>query len=220
MKLAKRILMYCIGIMTLSFGVAFSVSINLGVSPISSMPYALSLVTGINLGSVTTSVMIFFLILQWLLLGKEFKPSNFLQIIASFVYGYFVHIASYFVSFISISDFIVIRVLMLLFSIAIISLGISLYTSAKIIPIPADGMVLVIAEKLNKKMGNIKVYFDCGMVIAAASICIIFLGRIDSVGLGTIITALGVGRCLGFFNRKLYISLSKFYETYEEGQLI
>ena len=45
-----RILLYCVGLMFLAFGVAFSVNSNLGVSPVNSLPYVISLILKVDLG--------------------------------------------------------------------------------------------------------------------------------------------------------------------------
>ena len=50
MKMLMRILLYCVGLMFLAFGVAFSVNSNLGVSPVNSLPYVISLILKVDLG--------------------------------------------------------------------------------------------------------------------------------------------------------------------------
>ena len=53
-----RILLYCVGLMFLAFGVAFSVNSNLGVSPVNSLPYVISLILKVDLGRCIIGVFI------------------------------------------------------------------------------------------------------------------------------------------------------------------
>ena len=57
-----RILLYCVGLMFLAFGVAFSVNSNLGVSPVNSLPYVISLILKVDLGRCIIGVFITYMI--------------------------------------------------------------------------------------------------------------------------------------------------------------
>ena len=45
----KKALIYVTGLLFMAFGVAFSVNSSLGVSPVNSLPYAISRITGLDL---------------------------------------------------------------------------------------------------------------------------------------------------------------------------
>ena len=49
-----RIPMYFIGLFIMTIGIAFSVKSNLGVSPVSSIPYTMTCVWGIEMGKATS----------------------------------------------------------------------------------------------------------------------------------------------------------------------
>ena len=70
-----RIPMYFIGLFIMTTGVALSVKSNLGVSPVSSIPYTITCVWGIEMGKATILFHIVLVILQILLLRKNFKAS-------------------------------------------------------------------------------------------------------------------------------------------------
>lgn len=52
-KLGIRLLFYFGGLIIMTFGVAISVKSDLGVTPISSIPYTMTVVTGMDLGIAT-----------------------------------------------------------------------------------------------------------------------------------------------------------------------
>ena len=75
-----RIPMYFIGLFIMTIGIALSVKSNLGVSPVSSIPYTITCVWGIEMGKATILFHIILVILQILLLRKNFKPVQLLQV--------------------------------------------------------------------------------------------------------------------------------------------
>ena len=52
-RLVKRYLVLCLGLMIMAFGVAFSIKAGLGTSPISSVPYVVSLFSPLTVGTAT-----------------------------------------------------------------------------------------------------------------------------------------------------------------------
>lgn len=48
---ATRIILYIIGLFFMAMGVAFAVNSNLGVSPVTSLPYVISLIVNMELGT-------------------------------------------------------------------------------------------------------------------------------------------------------------------------
>ena len=81
-----RVLFYIGGIMIIALGVGIAIKSDLGVSPVSSIPYTLDRVAGIETGNATILFNIFLVFVQIALLRKDFKPINFLQVLISFLY--------------------------------------------------------------------------------------------------------------------------------------
>ena len=81
-----RYLMFILGIGINSFGIALITKGALGTSQISSIPYVLSLkYSKISFGTWTFLLNILFIIMQVILLKKEFHPVQYLQIFANII---------------------------------------------------------------------------------------------------------------------------------------
>lgn len=65
--------MYFIGLFVMTIGIALSVKSNLGVSPVSSIPYTMTCVWGIEMGKATILFHIVLVLIQILLLRRKFK---------------------------------------------------------------------------------------------------------------------------------------------------
>ena len=111
-----RIPMYFIGLFVMTIGIALSVKSNLGVSPVSSIPYTITCVWGIEMGKATILFHIVLVILQILLLRKNFKPVQLLQIPVGVIFGYFTTFCNYMACFLPTPENLAIRIFMVLLS--------------------------------------------------------------------------------------------------------
>ena len=85
----KRLILYVLGLFFMSLGVSLSIQAGLGVSPVSSLAYALALTTGLSIGITTVLANVLFIIVQ-VILNKRIDLKEFvLQLIISFLFGFF-----------------------------------------------------------------------------------------------------------------------------------
>ena len=92
--LLPRLGIYILGLWVLAFGIALAVDSNLGVSPVSSLPYVVSLIFKVSLGTCTTVIYAGYVLLQ-MAISRKFQPALLLQLVFSTIFGYFVDAAKY-----------------------------------------------------------------------------------------------------------------------------
>ena len=195
-----RIALYCLGLLLLAFGVAISVNSNLGVSPVNSLPYVISKIIGIDMGTCVTAVFCSYILLQIIILRKEFQIINLLQIVFSTIFGYFVNFAKAIVGDFAIPTYFG-QLTMLAISIVFIALGIMLYMDVQMVPMPMEGLTSCLAKKLNKPFPTMKTIVDCIVVLTGLVLCFVFLGGLDGLREGTIITAVVTGKLIAIFKK-------------------
>ena len=71
-KMGTRLAAYFLGFLIMTLGIAISVKSNLGVSPVSSIPYTMTCVLGIEMGKATIIFHILLVLLQIIILRKDF----------------------------------------------------------------------------------------------------------------------------------------------------
>jgi uncharacterized membrane protein YczE len=197
-----RVLVYCLGLMLLAFGVAISVNSNLGVSPVNSLPYVVSQILQVPMGTCVTVIFCGYIALQVLILGREFQPVNLLQILFSTLFGYFVDFAKMVVGDFAIPTYFG-RLLMMGVSIVLIALGVLLYMDAQLVPMPMEGLSSTVAKKLGKSFPTMKTVIDCVVVLTGLVLCFVFLGRLDGIREGTVITAVVTGKLVGILKKPI-----------------
>lgn len=193
--------MYFIGLFVMTIGIALSVKSNLGVSPVSSIPYTMTCVWGIEMGKATILFHIVLVLIQILLLRKKFKPVQLLQVVIGVVFGYFTTFCNYMVSFLPTPENLGIRIIMVLASTVFVAFGIFLYLPADLIPLAGEGCMQAVSSVTHIEFSKVKIGFDCTMVLVSAITCLTVLHNLGSVGTGTIIAAILVGTLVGIINR-------------------
>ena len=203
-----RVGVYCLGLLLLAFGVAVSVNSNLGVSPVNSLPYVISKILNVQLGTCVTAVFCSYIVLQILILRREFQPVNLLQILFSTLFGYFVDFAKLVLEDFAIPTYAG-KLVMLAVSIVLIALGILLYMDAQLVPMPMEGLTASIAKKLGKPFPTMKTIVDCIVVGTGIVLCFVFLGGLDGIREGTVITAVVTGKIIALLRKPLSPVLQK-----------
>jgi uncharacterized membrane protein YczE len=200
-NLCKRFIIYLIGLFIMTAGVAVSVKSDLGVSPVSSIPYTMTCVWGIEMGKATIIFHIVLVLMQILLLRRRFKIKNLLQVLVGVVFGYFTTFSNMCVGFLPMPESMAIRFGMLLISAVLVAIGIFFYMPADIMPLAGEGAMLGVSDVSGLPFARVKVMFDCTMVIISLSTCLILLRKLGSVGIGTVIAAVLVGTILGIITK-------------------
>ena len=201
-NILKRMLVYIAGLFILTIGIALSVKSDLGVSPVSSIPYTMTCVWGIEMGKATIIFHCFLVLLQIILLRKNYKIKNLLQIVVGIMFGYFTTFCNWGVSFLPNPQNIVIRMGMLLISTVFVAFGIFLYLPADIMPLAGEGAMQAVSDVSGIAFSKVKIGFDISMVVISLVTCLIFIKSMGSVGIGTVIAAVLVGIELGVISKR------------------
>lgn len=196
-----RLLVYILGLFIMTLGISMSVKSNLGVSPVSSIPYTITCITGLEMGKATILFHIGLVLIQILILRRAFKIKNLLQIVVGIVFGYFTTFSNYLFSFLPTPDGMIIRLMLMIGSAVLIALGIFFYLPADIIPLAGEGAMKAVADKTHIIFNKVKIGFDVSMVAISLSACLIVLKAFASVGIGTIIASVLVGSVLGVITK-------------------
>ena len=192
MEKVKRYVIFLIGLFVNSFGVSFITKASLGTSPISSIPYVLSLNFKFTLGDFTIAFSLILIALQLFILQKDFKLEHWLQIPISFIFGYFIDFTMILLRGLNPENFIM-KIVSLLVGCVILGIGVYMEVFANVAMLPGESFVRAVASTWNFEFGIVKICFDVSMAVIAAIMSFIFAHKLLGVREGTIIAALLVG---------------------------
>ena len=202
MEKRKRYLIFLVGLFVNSLGVSLITKANLGTSPISSIPYVLSLNFPFTLGNFTIFFSIFLIVLQLIILRKNFKLEHILQIPVSIIFGYFIDLTMILFSWVNPEAYIM-KIVYLLIGCLILGVGVYMEVLADVVMLPGESFVRAIVLTWKTNFGTTKICFDVSMSVIAAVLSFIFAGRLAGVREGTVIAALLVGFIARLIGKKL-----------------
>ncbi|MGQ1947591.1 DUF6198 family protein [Geofilum sp. OHC36d9] len=202
--LVLKILIFTLGLFVMAFGVALSVKANLGVSPISCIPYVFSLKIAYTLGQLTILFNILLILFQIALLRKKYRLIQLVQLPVVFVFGFFIDLTLHMVSGINATNYIW-QTFWCLLSCVVIALGVFLEVKANVTYLPGEGLAMAISQTFKKEFGKAKIGVDSGMVIVGIISSLLFSHKVEGIREGTIVAAILVGFIAKFFSTRLKI---------------
>ncbi|MGM9614873.1 MAG: YitT family protein [Oscillospiraceae bacterium] len=207
----KRIVKYILGLMTMAVGVVLMKKAALGITPITSLPLALNEVLPVlSLGNWTILFHIL-CILAIMVITKKADVKTLLMFPVGIGFGYFIDLLLWI--FRMETDLIAVRILLLGLGIPVSGLGVALINDADLMLPSPDGLIRTIAAHYNKRYPIVKIIGDCTWVAAAAVIELSVLHRLAAVNIGTIASALLVGKTIQLWNRLLFSPKSSAAEN-------
>ena len=197
---SKRCLTLVLGLLVIAFGVAISTQANLGTSPVSCLPYAVSNILPFTVGNLTVALHLCLIALQIILLRKNYKPIQLTQVLIAFVLGWFIDFAMLIVSHLQISGYVMQWVFCLI-SCVLVAFGVFLEVKANLVVLAAEGLAKALSQVTGKDFGKMKIAVDVSMVAIAILVSMVFLGHLVGVREGTLAAAILVGAIVRVFNR-------------------
>ncbi len=198
--MVKRILIYCAGVLILALGLVLNSKTGLGVSAVLCLPFALSKITSLSFGTLTTILYLIFVAAQ-LVMTRKADMAIILQLPFSVLFGWIIDFYNLFIKIENPS--FVVGLCLLAAAVVLTALGVVMMVSMNLIINPADGFSHTIAKITGKPFGTVKLIADTGLVCLTAIVCMVLVQHLIGIGLGTIVSAFCIGPLINFFTGKL-----------------
>lgn len=212
-----RGIFYVLGLLILALGIILNTKSGLGVSPIISVSYSISTILGVNFGNMTFVLYAVFVVIEVLIhialkkgQGKELLITlgkDLLQLPLSLVFTRFMNLFSTWIP--APTHGFPLQLLVLVAGIICTGIGAAMSLDMRIIPNPGDGIVQAIADCIRKPVGFTKNCFDLFNICISISVGLIFAHRLIGIGVGTVLSVIGVGRVIALFNHLFMGKLTK-----------
>ena len=198
---ARRLLCYTAGMIILAIGLTLTAQSGLGTSPLTSIAFVLGKCLDMRFSDTTLIMFSVFVIIQ-IILEKKKTPAAIskllLQIPLSILFTRVMGLIQRLIDLTGAA--LPLRIFVLILAVILTGIGAALTLYTNLIPNPGDGIVKALACSVAKPLGRVKNVFDIANVTAAALISLIVLGRLEGVGIGSVIAMLGVGRVIALCN--------------------
>ncbi len=195
-----RAVCYVLGMLILAVGLTLTAETHLGASALTAIPFVLSLRFPISFANATLIFFSIYVAVQLVLTrDRRMVIPILLQLPLSVLFTRVMHVAQ---DTIDVEAFpFPARLGFLALAIVFTGIGAAMTLKMKLIPNPGDGFVQTLAEKSGKPLGTTKNVVDIISVCTAALLSLLFMGRLEGVGIGSVMAMLGVGRVIALYNK-------------------
>lgn len=199
-ELIKRYIFLLAGLFASGLGVSFITKTGLGTSPITSIPYTLSLGFTPTVGMFTLVFNIFLIILQVILLRRNFQLQNLLQLPIIALFSFFIDLTMSLLGFMQPETYAM-KVVSLIVGCLILGFGVFMEMVANVAMLPGEATVRAVSDVFSTDFGKTKIAFDSSMTVIAAILSFIMFRHLDGVREGTIVAAILVGFIARLFKK-------------------
>ena len=199
-ELIKRYIFLLAGLFVNGLGVSFITKAGLGTSPITSIPYTLTLGFTPTVGMFTLVFNIFLVILQVILLRRNFQLQNLLQLPIIALFSFFIDLTMSLLGFMQPETYAM-KVVSLIVGCLILGFGVFMEMVANVAMLPGEATVRAVSDVFSTDFGKTKIAFDSSMTVIAAILSFIMFRHLDGVREGTIVAAILVGFIARLFKK-------------------
>jgi len=199
-ELIKRYIFLLAGLFVNGLGVSFITKAGLGTSPITSIPYTLSLGFTPTVGMFTLVFNIFLVILQVILLRRNFQLQNLLQLPIIALFSFFIDLTMSLLGFMQPETYTM-KVVSLIVGCLILGFGVFMEMVTNVAMLPGEATVRAVSDVFSTDFGKTKIAFDSSMTVIAAILSFIMFRHLDGVREGTIVAAILVGFIARLFKK-------------------
>ncbi len=194
-----RVICYVLGMLILAIGLTLTAETCLGASALTAIPFVVSLRFPISFANATLALFSIYVAVQ-LILTRDRRTliPTLLQLPLSVLFTRVMYLTQ---NAIEIDTFsLSTRLGLLALAIIFTGVGAAMTLKMKLIPNPGDGFVQTLAEKTGNPLGTMKNIVDIVSVCAAALLSLLLMGKLEGVGIGSVMAMLGVGRVIALYN--------------------
>lgn len=211
-ELFRRYVGFVVVLFIIAFGTSLSIRANLGSSPISCPPYVLSILPGAwSMGAYVIIMHCCFIVAQIVLLRKDYQKIQLLQLIVSFLFGFYTDVTMWMTAFLQVPATLppalcyTLRFVELLIGGGILALGIAMEVKCDVLMLAGEGFPLALAKVTKREFGKVKIFTDTGLVCIGTTFMLLFFRswHWDMVGVGTLVSMFYVGFMVRQFGGKL-----------------
>ncbi|MHC1684683.1 MAG: YitT family protein [Clostridiaceae bacterium] len=208
-KFIHQIIILAICVIITGFGASLTMKASLGIGAYDAAAMSVSQLLIIKVGTVAMCFNISCVLFQVLILRKEFKPIQFLQIGISILLGTVVNFFLYSIlGQLAVSTYIL-RLILFILGIIICAFAVAIIMAINIVSMPLEGFCMAISNKININFGKIRQYADVVSIVIAVILTLVF-GSSLTLREGTILGMIMFGPLLDKFMNLFKPVLNKY----------
>lgn len=206
-ELAKRFLLnllYVIfGVTLVGIGGSLTMKAGIGIAAIDAFNSSISEFTTIKVGTVSILVNVMLLAFQWMILKRDFKLFQLMQIPLSMLIGEVLNVMVYTVLPLITIESYAMNIILLIIGNMIAATGVGLCTALNFVSFPLESLCIVLSKKMPSSFGKIRQSADILFIISSLVLSLV-LNLSFYIREGTILSALIFTPMMNFVYLNVY----------------
>lgn len=194
----KQVIYFTVAITLLSASAAFQMKLNIGMGPWDGFGKSIADASGIKVGNAAIMMSLTCVVLQLVILRKDFKITHILSLVVGFINGKIINIFYYGIFDKMVLESYIFKLTLFMFSILLVAFFVGMIQTADFINLPLEGLCEAISSKGLSKFSTIRQFVDIISILSIIVITIIWKVPL-TLREGTIISMILFGPLLGFF---------------------
>lgn len=202
MKVIKKLIRLIVGFVFCALGIVFTINANLGLAPWDVLHQGISNLTDITMGQASIIIGIIVIIAD-MLLGESLGWGTILNML---LIGWLMDIFM-FSNLIPEADSLIFGIIMIFIGMILMGIGCYLYIGAGMGSGARDGMMVALQKRSSKPVSVVRMTIE---------ICALIIGYLlgGTVGIGTVISGLGLGYCIQLVFKVVKFNVSEVQHRY------
>lgn len=216
-----QFLIFITGVIFLALGVILFIKGTIGMSVISSLPYVIYLkFAQISLGTWNYIVQGVVFIVCIIVLGN-ITVKYLLSFATSVLFGLVIDLFNYLMTSV-IAITLLGKILFFICGLILVAVGASSIIFSGLPMMPVDTFIREVSIKIDITIGRCKTYFDLVYLSFSVGFGLLFFGRLEGVGIGTLLSALTLGTMIGYCMRfyEKHIQLTSVFKDNRVNNLM
>ena len=190
-----------LGITAVCAGAALGIIAALGQTTSTGTSWSIAGALGIKVGYGLIILYCFFMLLQVIALGKNFKLTAFIQVVPVVLHGWILNFFKYdFPPFLALDPQTYgQRFLIYAIGVVLISFGFTCTKNSRFANYPPETFCAIVSERVGIRFGTGKIVMDFFYVATSLALCFLFKMDYGVVREGTVIFAVANGMLINFF---------------------
>lgn len=203
-NILNQSLVFIFGLFIIAVGVVLSVKADLGVSPISCVPYIYSLALPLTIGQATIILNVLLIFIQMLLLRKKYRMFQLVQFPMVFLFGFFIDLVLKYSAWMTPGNYFE-QALLCLLSCVVIGIGVFFEVKSALTYLPAEGLAMALTQTFGVEFGKTKIGTDSSLVVIGIVSALFFLDALEGIREGTVVAAVLIGNIVRFLHTRIFL---------------
>ncbi|MEX1307091.1 MAG: DUF6198 family protein [Eubacteriales bacterium] len=211
------LVLYFVGIFFIGFGIPLMITSDLGITVVTSFPYALAVVTGVFTVGMWVTIVQCIILLITILILKRFTISMLASFVTAYLLGLTIDMANLILENLAFASFVA-KMINVVIGSCLTGFGAGMLVFSAYPPVPDLVFIRDISKAKSISLNKMKILMDLTFFVLTVTLTLSTLGHVLGIGWGTAVSLAIIGVVVGQTEKLLRKTLARAHLFNEEKE--